>query len=69
MRYSDLKKIARGVRRHFHDDITVAVIFLDSSSPANVAAAGSRRFGNVSVKGGGGVNLPPNSLAPLSILG
>ncbi|KAL8150246.1 hypothetical protein V2J09_020054 [Rumex salicifolius] len=30
MRYSDLKKIDRGVRRHFHDDITVVVIFLDS---------------------------------------
>ncbi|KAK8587538.1 hypothetical protein V6N13_086520 [Hibiscus sabdariffa] len=25
MRYSDLKKIERGVRRHFHDDITVVV--------------------------------------------
>ncbi|XP_054806027.1 probable protein phosphatase 2C 38 [Prosopis cineraria] len=30
MRYSDLKKIERGVRRHFHDDITVIVLFLDS---------------------------------------
>lgn len=29
MRYSDLKKIDRGVRRHFHDDITVTVVFLD----------------------------------------
>ncbi|XWS59749.1 hypothetical protein CRYUN_Cryun08bG0148100 [Craigia yunnanensis] len=29
MRYSDLKKIGRGVRRHFHDDITVVVVFLD----------------------------------------
>ncbi|XP_018479265.2 probable protein phosphatase 2C 79 [Raphanus sativus] len=31
MRYSDLKKIERGVRRHFHDDITVVVIFLDAN--------------------------------------
>ncbi|KAI3696782.1 hypothetical protein L6452_29319 [Arctium lappa] len=31
MRYSDLKKIERGVRRHFHDDITVVVVFLDPS--------------------------------------
>uniref|UniRef100_A0A6N2N6F7 PPM-type phosphatase domain-containing protein n=1 Tax=Salix viminalis TaxID=40686 RepID=A0A6N2N6F7_SALVM len=31
MRYSDLKKIDRGVRRHFHDDITVAVVFLDAN--------------------------------------
>lgn len=29
MRYSDLKKIERGVRRHFHDDITVVVLYLD----------------------------------------
>ncbi|XP_057867332.2 probable protein phosphatase 2C 25 isoform X2 [Cryptomeria japonica] len=29
MRYSDLKKIERGIRRHFHDDISVVVIFLD----------------------------------------
>ncbi|XP_020585424.1 probable protein phosphatase 2C 60 [Phalaenopsis equestris] len=29
MRYSDLKKIGRGIRRHFHDDISVIVIFFD----------------------------------------
>lgn len=29
MRYSDLKRIERGIRRHFHDDITVIVVFLD----------------------------------------
>ncbi|MED6187080.1 hypothetical protein PIB30_072950 [Stylosanthes scabra] len=29
MRYEDLKKIEKGVRRHFHDDITVIVIYLD----------------------------------------
>ncbi|KAJ8747083.1 hypothetical protein K2173_014490 [Erythroxylum novogranatense] len=27
--YTDLKKIGRGVRRHFHDDITVVVLYLD----------------------------------------
>lgn len=32
MRYSDLKKIGRGVRRHFHDDITVIVLFLNPTS-------------------------------------
>lgn len=31
MRYSDLKKIDRGVRRHFHDDITVIVVYLDQA--------------------------------------
>uniref|UniRef100_A0A7N0UV99 protein-serine/threonine phosphatase n=1 Tax=Kalanchoe fedtschenkoi TaxID=63787 RepID=A0A7N0UV99_KALFE len=41
MRYSDLKKIDRGVRRHFHDDITVVVVYLDqamktSGSPASI---------------------------------
>ena len=29
MRYQDLKKIDRGVRRHFHDDITVIVLFFN----------------------------------------
>lgn len=29
MRYEDMAKIEKGVRRHFHDDITVIVIFLD----------------------------------------
>lgn len=48
MRYSDLKKIERGVRRHFHDDITVVVVFLDSSS-MNTSSS-------FSIKGG--VGLP-----------
>ncbi|KAG2262936.1 hypothetical protein Bca52824_070015 [Brassica carinata] len=30
MMYDDLKKVERGVRRFFHDDITVAVIFIDN---------------------------------------
>lgn len=29
MRYSDLRKIDKKVRRHFHDDITVIVLFLN----------------------------------------
>ncbi|KAE9611704.1 hypothetical protein Lal_00011875 [Lupinus albus] len=29
MRYEDIMKIEKGIRRHFHDDITVIVIFLD----------------------------------------
>ncbi|CAI0626237.1 unnamed protein product [Linum tenue] len=29
MRYSDLRKIDKKVRRHFHDDITVVVLFLN----------------------------------------
>ncbi|KAK7252789.1 hypothetical protein RIF29_36994 [Crotalaria pallida] len=31
MIYKDLKKIEKGLRRHFHDDITVIVIYLDHS--------------------------------------
>ncbi|KAL4358226.1 hypothetical protein HN51_029582 [Arachis hypogaea] len=60
MRYSDLKKIDRGVRRHFHDDITVIVVYLDSNL-ASRASAG--KFPSVSIRGGG-INLPPNTLAP-----
>lgn len=60
MRYSDLKKIDRGVRRHFHDDITVIVVFLDSNL---VSRASSVRGPTTSIRGGG-VNLPAKSLAP-----
>lgn len=62
MRYSDLKKIDRGVRRHFHDDISVVVLFLDSHM---VSRASSVRGPNASVRGGG-ISLPPNVLAPSS---
>lgn len=60
MRYSDLKKIDRGVRRHFHDDITVVVLFLDQ----NLMSKPSWNKGpTVSLKGGG-ILVPSNSLAP-----
>lgn len=29
MRYADLKKVDKGIRRFFHDDITVIVIYID----------------------------------------
>lgn len=60
MRYSDLKKIDRGVRRHFHDDITVIVVFLDSNL---VSRASSVKCPNVSVKGGG-ITIPSHTFAP-----
>ncbi|XWS45597.1 hypothetical protein CRYUN_Cryun15aG0150200 [Craigia yunnanensis] len=60
MRYSDLKKIDRGVRRHFHDDITVVVVFLDSNL---VSRASSVKGPSLSLRGGG-VNLPAKTLAP-----
>ncbi|CAI9765434.1 unnamed protein product [Fraxinus pennsylvanica] len=61
MRYSDLEKIERGIRRHFHDDISVIVVFLDSYL---VSRASSTKSPNISVKGGGAINLPPNMLVP-----
>ncbi|XP_041020860.1 probable protein phosphatase 2C 46 isoform X1 [Juglans microcarpa x Juglans regia] len=60
MRYSDLKKIDRGIRRHFHDDITVIVVYLDSNL---VSRASSVKGPTLSVKGGG-VNLTAKTLAP-----
>ncbi|KAI9157123.1 hypothetical protein LWI28_017263 [Acer negundo] len=51
MRYSDLKKIDRGVRRHFHDDITVIVLFLDSY----LISRGSWHGPLMSIKGGTGI--------------
>ncbi|MQL91927.1 hypothetical protein Taro_024546 [Colocasia esculenta] len=48
MRYTDLKKIDRGVRRHFHDDITVIVLFLD----ATLISKSSSRGSPLSIKGG-----------------
>ncbi|KAL6907432.1 hypothetical protein ACP4OV_002471 [Aristida adscensionis] len=62
MRYSDLKKIDRGVRRHFHDDTTVVVIFLDSNA---MSKATWSKIPPVSIRGGG-VSLPAKSLAPFS---
>lgn len=47
MRYSDLKKVARGIRRHFHDDITVVVVFLDFNL---VSKASSLRGPTVSLR-------------------
>ncbi|KAL4318961.1 hypothetical protein GQ457_18G018480 [Hibiscus cannabinus] len=63
MRYSDLKKIDRGVRRHFHDDITVVVVFFNSNL---VSKATSDKAPNLSVRGGG-VTLPPSTLAPCAM--
>ncbi|XP_057989471.1 probable protein phosphatase 2C 38 isoform X2 [Hevea brasiliensis] len=51
MRYADLKKIDRGVRRHFHDDITVIVLFLDSHLISRSSGQGPL----LSIRGGGGI--------------
>ncbi|XVF23739.1 hypothetical protein REPUB_Repub13aG0065500 [Reevesia pubescens] len=57
MRYSDLKKIDRGVRRHFHDDITVIVLFLDSHV---VSRSSSWPGPLVSIRGAGGGGVSGN---------
>ncbi|XP_031485887.1 probable protein phosphatase 2C 46 [Nymphaea colorata] len=56
MRYSDLKKIDRGVRRHFHDDITVAVLFLD-----HLSVDTSNRIPTFSIRGGAPVHASTQS--------
>ncbi|GAB2235172.1 hypothetical protein Droror1_Dr00027665 [Drosera rotundifolia] len=58
MRYSELKKIEQGVRRHFHDDITMIIVFLDSNLISRASSAKSP----VSLRGGG-VSVPARSLA------
>lgn len=35
MKYDDIKRIEKGRRRHFHDDITVIVIYLDHQGSPN----------------------------------
>ncbi|XP_043691043.1 probable protein phosphatase 2C 25 [Telopea speciosissima] len=47
MRYDDLKKVEKGIRRFFHDDITVVVIFIDHEllgKNASVPALSVRGF-------------------------
>lgn len=36
VRYKDIKKIEKGIRRHFHDDITVIVIYLDQQTTFSI---------------------------------
>ncbi|GAB2282881.1 hypothetical protein Dimus_017415 [Dionaea muscipula] len=62
MRYSDLKKIERGVRRHFHDDITVIVMFLDSNLVSRASSGGSASRGPSLSLRGGGISVPTRSL-------
>ncbi|XP_010530717.1 PREDICTED: probable protein phosphatase 2C 63 [Tarenaya hassleriana] len=49
MRYEDMAEIERGIRRHFHDDISVIVVYLDHPRPGT-----KKKLRN------GGVNSPPN---------
>lgn len=41
MRYGDIKKLEKGVRRYFHDDITVVVVFIDHELRAEHSASTS----------------------------
>ncbi|XP_006664146.3 probable protein phosphatase 2C 78 [Oryza brachyantha] len=52
MRYTDIKHIDRGTRRHFHDDITVVVLYLDRHKHGVQPMLGNRnsfRFTNAPV--------------------
>ncbi|KAF3324022.1 putative protein phosphatase 2C 78 [Carex littledalei] len=46
MRYEDLRHIKKGVRRHFHDDITVVVIYLDQQRSKARVSDSKYRFTN-----------------------
>ncbi|CAL0299563.1 unnamed protein product [Lupinus luteus] len=51
IRFSDLQKIEQGVRRHFHDDITVIVVYLNLKLSDNINC--SSHFGSpLSIKVG-----------------
>ncbi|RWW06173.1 hypothetical protein GW17_00030511 [Ensete ventricosum] len=65
IRCSDLEKINRGVRRHFHDDMTVIVVFLNSNLASRASSIGGPK---TSIRGGGISLPPPNSLAPYAKL-
>ncbi|XP_062186281.1 probable protein phosphatase 2C 43 [Phragmites australis] len=39
MMYNDIKKLDKGVRRYFHDDITVVVVFIDHELPQEGSSA------------------------------
>lgn len=45
MRYDDIKHIGKGIRRHFHDDITVIVIYLDRNSRVGDSIFKDSRYG------------------------
>lgn len=40
LRYKDIMKIERGIRRHFHDDISVIVIYLDNEKASKHSKLG-----------------------------
>lgn len=46
MRYDDIKRIEKGVRRHFHDDITVIVLYLDQHRRAKQSRSDGNGNGN-----------------------
>ncbi|XAR72074.1 Phosphoprotein phosphatase [Bertholletia excelsa] len=57
VRYSDLRKIDRGVRRYFHDDITVIVLFLDCHRISRSSFHGH----SLSIRGSGVVSADSNT--------
>ncbi|KAM5549539.1 putative protein phosphatase 2C 63 [Rosa sericea] len=47
MRYADIKKIEKGIRRHFHDDITVIVVYLDQHKSSSKRKLGNNALSSI----------------------
>ncbi|PRQ22794.1 putative protein-serine/threonine phosphatase [Rosa chinensis] len=47
MRYDDIKKIEKGIRRHFHDDITVIVVYLDQHKSSSKHKLGNNALSSI----------------------
>ncbi|XP_050367072.1 probable protein phosphatase 2C 63 [Argentina anserina] len=47
MRYDDIKKIEKGIRRHFHDDITVIVVYLDQHKSSSKLKVGNSALSSI----------------------
>ncbi|KAL6211782.1 hypothetical protein ACLB2K_017005 [Fragaria x ananassa] len=47
MRYDDIKKIEKGIRRHFHDDITVIVVYLDQHKSSSKRKVGNNALTSI----------------------
>ncbi|KAK3141697.1 hypothetical protein QOZ80_4BG0337230 [Eleusine coracana subsp. coracana] len=63
MQYGDIKKLDKGVRRYFHDDITVVVVFIDNE----LRHEGSASVPELSVRGFGDSG-GPSSFSGLSCI-
>uniref|UniRef100_A0A0D9WUT8 protein-serine/threonine phosphatase n=1 Tax=Leersia perrieri TaxID=77586 RepID=A0A0D9WUT8_9ORYZ len=66
VRPGDMRRIKRGVRRHFHDDVTVVVVFLDGDGGGGRGKRRRRKVVDCSSSGSGGGSC---SNTPLNVYG